>query len=162
VEHREAVVLPPGGGRTLASGAEEAQVLTQVDEAATTFGVVHCVVAPGAGPPPHVHGNGLHEVWYLIEGELEFLLGNETAAAGPGTFVHVPPDIVHGYANRGQVPARFVGIISPAWGLKMFEEMGEAALPQEGDHQTKQRYVEMLARYGTELCELPAPDRLGK
>jgi mannose-6-phosphate isomerase-like protein (cupin superfamily) len=45
---------------------------------------------------------------------LTFTVENETLAAGPGTFVLVPPGLVHTFENKGSEPVRFVNIHAPA------------------------------------------------
>ena len=48
--------------------------------------------------------------FYILEGELTFMLGDETVVATPGTFVLVPPGVEHGFRNDGQVPVRMVNV----------------------------------------------------
>ena len=48
------------------------------------------VAAPGFDTGLHVHER-LEETWYVLDGELEFHLGEETLNAVPGACVFVPP-----------------------------------------------------------------------
>jgi mannose-6-phosphate isomerase-like protein (cupin superfamily) len=50
----------------------------------------------------------------MLDGELTFIVDDEEVVAGPGTFVLVPPEVPHTFANRGDEPARFVNIHAPA------------------------------------------------
>ena len=45
------------------------------------------LVLPGQGPPLHTHTNE-DETMYVIEGELEVVLGDKTYTARPGDFAH--------------------------------------------------------------------------
>jgi quercetin dioxygenase-like cupin family protein len=45
------------------------------------------------GPPPHVHP--WHEVEYVIEGEVEFLVGGAWVRGGPGTVQLLPAGEAH-------------------------------------------------------------------
>jgi quercetin dioxygenase-like cupin family protein len=45
------------------------------------------------GPPPHRHA--WHELQYVIEGTVEFLLDGRWIAGGPGTVQTLPPGISH-------------------------------------------------------------------
>jgi len=49
----------------------------------------------GTGPPPHSHD--WDEAFYVLDGEIEFLCGEETHRCLPGTLVHVPRGTVHGF-----------------------------------------------------------------
>ena len=41
------------------------------------------------------------DCFYVLEGEVEFLVGDEPRLAGPGTFVAAPPHAVHGFRVAG-------------------------------------------------------------
>lgn len=61
---------------------------------------------PGGGfAVPHWHDD-LDEGFYVVEGEIEFLLGDEWHRAGAGTTVFVPAGTVHAFRNAGDVVAR--------------------------------------------------------
>jgi mannose-6-phosphate isomerase-like protein (cupin superfamily) len=82
------------------------------------------------GPKPHVHRKH-EELFYVVEGQLAFLVGNQQfLELGPGSFVHVPPGVVHDFRNSGAVRSRFLLVTSPAGFDRYFEEMG--ALYSEG------------------------------
>ena len=54
------------------------------------------------------------DAFYVLEGELTFLLEGNEVPAGPGTFVLLPPGVRHTFANRGNVVARCLNIHAPA------------------------------------------------
>src|SRR5215218_4589397 len=54
------------------------------------------------------------DIFYVLQGELAFDLEGEWRVLGPGSFVLVPPGVVHTFANRGSVPARVLNIHHPA------------------------------------------------
>lgn len=82
------------------------------------------VAAPGFDTGLHIHER-LEETWYLLDGELEFRLGEETLIAGAGACVFVPPHVPHAFANRGQAPAKFLLTMSPATHDRYFVELAE-------------------------------------
>jgi mannose-6-phosphate isomerase-like protein (cupin superfamily) len=82
------------------------------------------VAQPGFDTGVHVHER-LEETWYVIDGELEFRLGDETLTAGAGAWVFVPPQVPHAFANRCDAPARFILIMSPAGHDRYFDELAE-------------------------------------
>ena len=61
----------------------------------------------------HVHAEE-DDAFYILEGEMTFLFGDEEAAAPPGTFVLVPPGVAHGFRNDGDMPVRMSTSTRPA------------------------------------------------
>ncbi len=56
-----------------------------------TFG--HYVFDAGSSIHEHSHPN--EEVWNIIEGQLEVVIGNDSHVAGPGFVAIVPPNTIH-------------------------------------------------------------------
>ncbi len=73
------------------------------------------------GPAPHVHHAG-SEMFYVLEGTLQMLVGDESVAVAAGTCVHVPSGAVHAFANPGLSAVRFLQIVSPGSMLTMIED----------------------------------------
>jgi uncharacterized RmlC-like cupin family protein len=67
----------------------------------------------------------LEETWYVLDGELEFRLGEETLNAASGACVFVPPHVPHAFANRTQAPAKFLLMTSPPTHDRYFVELAE-------------------------------------
>jgi mannose-6-phosphate isomerase-like protein (cupin superfamily) len=65
------------------------------------------------GPPMHTHANE-DDAFYVLEGEMTFLVEDERVVAGPGTFVLVPPGVTHTFANEGDAPVRMLNVHAPA------------------------------------------------
>ena len=68
------------------------------------------------GVDPHTHGDHV-DSFYVLEGQVEFRVGDEPRVAGPGTFVAAPPDTVHGFRDAGPEPIRFLNLHTPPGGL---------------------------------------------
>ena len=114
-EGRQLLLL--GDIRTIkAGGSETGGELTIVEQ----------VVAPGAAAALHRHP--YQEVFYLLEGELEFtgLRHGErmTFGTGPGSTVHAASGVAHGYRNIRAEPARFLAIMQPAGAEQFVAEVG--------------------------------------
>jgi quercetin dioxygenase-like cupin family protein len=127
------------------------------EETGGAYFVMEALVPPGGGPPPHIH-NREDETFYLLEGQIEFLLGDEIVTAGPGDFVNVPRGTVHRFRNTGAETARLVLTFTPAGIERWFEETLESAPsevhPQDvpDNHQeVAERYVAAAPRYGLEF-----------
>jgi len=82
------------------------------------------VAVPGFDTGLHVHER-LEETWYVLDGELEFRLGEETFNAAPGACVFVPPRVPHAFANRTQAPAKFLLMTSPPTHDRYFVELAD-------------------------------------
>lgn len=68
---------------------------------------------PNNGPPPHVHSRE-DETFYVLEGDFEFLAGDQKIRVGAGATVFAPRNVPHTYANVGTAPGRLLVILSPA------------------------------------------------
>ena len=78
------------------------------------FNVSTILIDPySKGVPAHVH-DGEDDAFYIVAGEMTFVLGDREVAAPPGTFVLVPPGVEHGFRNDGDVPVRMLNIHAPA------------------------------------------------
>jgi mannose-6-phosphate isomerase-like protein (cupin superfamily) len=103
-----AIVVPPGQGHRV--GNVEFLART-ADTPRFTFGIID--FAPGRELEAHIHSDE-DDAFYIVEGELTFVVGDEEIAAPPGTFVLVPPGVEHGFRNDGTVPVRMLNIHAPA------------------------------------------------
>jgi mannose-6-phosphate isomerase-like protein (cupin superfamily) len=102
------IVVRPGEGHRV--GNVEFLART-TDTPRFTFGIIE--IAPGRVLEAHVH-DAEDDAFYILAGELTFLLGAETVSAPPGTFVLVPPGVEHGFRNAGTEPVRMLNIHAPA------------------------------------------------
>ncbi len=108
-----AVLLGPGEGELLSGPRRELYVRYEGAELeALEF---HC--EPGFGPvDPHVHDDHV-DSFYVLEGEMEFTLGDELVRAGPGTFVAAPPGARHGFSIPGPDRTHFLNVHAPGAGF---------------------------------------------
>jgi mannose-6-phosphate isomerase-like protein (cupin superfamily) len=102
------VVVPPGQSHRV--GNVEFLART-VDTPRFTFGIIE--IAPGRELEAHAHPDE-DDAFYIVEGELTFIFGDERVAAAPGTFVLVPPRVEHGFRNDDTRPVRMLNIHAPA------------------------------------------------
>jgi mannose-6-phosphate isomerase-like protein (cupin superfamily) len=102
------VVIAPGEGHRV--GNVEFLART-VDTPRFNFGIIE--IPPGRELAAHIHESE-DDAFYIIEGEMTFVFGEEEAAAPPGTFVLVPPGVEHGFRNDGEQPVRMFNIHAPA------------------------------------------------
>jgi mannose-6-phosphate isomerase-like protein (cupin superfamily) len=103
-----AVVVPPGAGTRY--GNVEFLART-ADTPRFTFGIIELAV--GRVLEGHVHADE-DDAFYILQGELTFIFGDEQVPAPPGTFVLAPPGVEHGFRNDGTRPVRMLNIHAPA------------------------------------------------
>jgi quercetin dioxygenase-like cupin family protein len=99
-------------GKTVTeSGAEGVtiRVLMGDNVGAPNFAMRHFEIAPGGNTPFHAHP-WEHEV-YILTGRGRVLKKDGQAEVGPGSFVYVPPDEEHSFANAGEAPLTLLCVI---------------------------------------------------
>lgn len=70
------------------------------------------------GAEPHVHREHT-DAFYVLEGEPTFRIGPELepVLAKAGTYVAVPPNVIHGFDNDGAEDTRFLNFHAPSGGF---------------------------------------------
>ena len=117
------LALAPGEGRTITGLG--VSIIYRVSNEATggAWALLEYVAPPHfGGPPPHWHAHTA-ELFYILEGTVAFMLGEETIMAAPGTSVHVPPGLVHTFFNPTADPVRFLVWLTPGKFATYFEEL---------------------------------------
>src|SRR5690349_14632410 len=115
----EPLVVPPGAGETVQGPAGGPLTFkARGEQTGGALTAIENVIAPGDGPPLHVHANE-DEAWWVIEGTLAFRIGERAAEAPAGTFVFVPRGVPHAFRNAGDGPARILVLFTPA-GMERF------------------------------------------
>jgi mannose-6-phosphate isomerase-like protein (cupin superfamily) len=121
------IVLKPGEGERVPMGPASVVIKATGDDTAGSFYLGDAQIPPGfQGPPPHVHEK-LHDMFLVTEGTLTVRLGDEEREIEAGTFVCVPPGVVHTFSNRGNAPVRFLNFNTPAGWEGYMRELAEAA-----------------------------------
>ena len=103
-----AVIVRPGQGARV--GNIEFLARTS-DTPRFNLGVID--FAAGRVLDPHVHTDE-DDSFFILDGEITFMLPKGDVVAGPGTFVLIPPGVEHGFRNDGDVPVRMLNIHAPA------------------------------------------------
>jgi quercetin dioxygenase-like cupin family protein len=146
---------PAGTGATYLGPGDVYRFLVTGAETGGAYFAMEAIVAPGGGPPPHIHRDE-DETFYVIEGEIEFLLGERIVSGSVGDFVNVPRGTLHRFANAGSERARLIITFSPAGIEKFFEETLDRAedagqAPPDNLEEVAARYTEAAPRYGIEF-----------
>ncbi len=70
------------------------------------------LLEPGKGHTTHNHP-GVEEILYVISGEGEQDVAGDRRKVGPGTLIHVPPDVFHETINTGWEQMKIIAIYAP-------------------------------------------------
>jgi quercetin dioxygenase-like cupin family protein len=123
----EAVVHLPGEGERHTAGSAKIVIKATGDETAGTFFLSESTIAPGfPGPPPHRHQR-LIDMFYVLKGALTVRLGEDTRIPQSGSFVCVPPGVVHTFSNQSDSPVRFLNFNTPAGWENYMRDLARAA-----------------------------------
>jgi quercetin dioxygenase-like cupin family protein len=98
------IVLGPDEGHTI-PGTDAMTLKATGEQTAGSIGFLEATSSPGYGPPRHIHRSH-DELFYVLEGEFRFLVGERLVSAPPGSFVFVPRGTVHAAKVVGTEPAR--------------------------------------------------------
>jgi quercetin dioxygenase-like cupin family protein len=137
---------PAGTARAFWGPGDLYRFLVTGEETGGAYFVMEALVPPGGGPPPHIHTRE-DETFYVLDGQVEFLLGEETIVAGPGDFVNVPRGTVHRFQNTGTETARLVLTFTPAGIEHWFEETLDEAPSDAKPEDVPDNIEEVAARY---------------
>ncbi len=75
----------------------------------------------GDGPPLHIHKSE-DESFYVLEGEINLLVGERNIRATAGSLIFVPKGTIHTFSQIGHQPAKFLVTYSPSGFEKFFDE----------------------------------------
>jgi mannose-6-phosphate isomerase-like protein (cupin superfamily) len=108
--------------------------------------------------PLHAHSRE-DEIWYVLDGEIRFIIGDESRVGGPGSFVYIPRNVPHTFQVISET-ARWFGVGTPAGLDEWFFATGVPAqaltLPPAPDGPPDiDAIVTSLRAYGTETLGPP-------
>ncbi|HEX2244170.1 MAG TPA: cupin domain-containing protein [Gammaproteobacteria bacterium] len=109
------------------------------------FSLMERTLPPGGRkPPPHIHTN-CEEAFFVLDGEVEFSLGETTTIGRADTFVLVPGGVAHTFGNAGSTEARLLVIHAPAMDayFEELQEMWSGEIPP-----TREDEVKLMRRHG--------------
>jgi len=149
VKPREPVIVPPETGARVGGLRGQGNWKLTKDQTGGSIAISesYAVNAATEFPPAHVHTRE-DELWYVMEGELKFQIGDRIAAAGPGTLVFAPRSVPHNYIVS-KAPARWLLMLTPAGLDPLFPEVDELRKRlRPGTAEFRDKLEEMRAKYG--------------
>lgn len=105
-------VVEPNGGELLPGEAVRNTIKVPHSATDGSFAAFEETTQPGMGPPVHIHTHQW-EYFRVLDGEFEFLIGEERYRAATGSVAVVPPNTRHGFRNVAETDSTLEFIITP-------------------------------------------------
>jgi mannose-6-phosphate isomerase-like protein (cupin superfamily) len=106
-------IVGPEEGERVSRGPRDHRILAELPE----LEVVELRFGPDfEGVELHSHEDHV-DSFYVLAGEAEFVLADETVRVGPGSYVAAPVGAVHGFRNVGDGELRMLNVHAPNVGF---------------------------------------------
>jgi quercetin dioxygenase-like cupin family protein len=114
-----------GQGQSLSVVGDSYRILISGKQTSGNYAVIDMLVPPGGGPGPHAHKD-IQEMFYVVEGEIEFKMEGGKYKAKKGSFVNIPlGGRVHCFKNTTDKVAHLLCTVVPAELDDFFHEIGK-------------------------------------
>jgi quercetin dioxygenase-like cupin family protein len=149
------IILGPGEGRTI-PGTDAITLKATSEQTGGSIGFLEATSFPGYGPPRHIH-RCYDELFYVLEGEFLFLVGERQVSALPGTFVFIPRGTVHAAKVIGSEPGKVLIAYIPGGLEHSFEEFARMRAEQgeDANRSTGRTVEEINEKYDSEFVGPP-------
>lgn len=150
-------------------------LITDADDTGGVMNVVRTVLGDGVdGPPPHYHKKS-PEMFYLLDGALRVLAGDEVLTLEKGDYLLVPPFMVHAWGTPVGAGADILIVKAPGENRFDYFRLGDRIRRGEASPsqilETAERFDnwfvdnpvwrrELAARDGERRAYVPLPDDL--
>jgi mannose-6-phosphate isomerase-like protein (cupin superfamily) len=146
-----------GDGETTWFQPNRMTVKATAETTGGAFGLLESWVRAGSSPPLHVHHREDESFW-VLEGQVRFVCGDEEFTAGPGSFVFLPRGVPHTFRVEGEEDAHLLTLLTPGGGEGFFVEAGRTpegpGLPPPGPPDVE-KLKRVSATYGAEIVGPP-------
>lgn len=142
-------IVQTGGGKVVDAFGSEIRFALTAEHTGGALTLGFATVPRGEGPPPHLHHNE-DELFIIVEGRYQFLIGGEWTEAGPGAVVYVPRGSVHTFRNAGEGTARHWVLTTPS-GFEQFYAKCEDVFAASGAPDMS-RILEISAAHGIQFA----------
>ena len=154
-ENAEVKIVEPNKGKHIAVAGDINTIVASKDDTGGTYSFIEAKVFPGGGTVPHIQTRE-HEGFYVIDGQLTFKVDKKRIEAKPGTFVNVPPNVLHSFKNETNETANLIIVLSPPGMEQLFVDIGLEVSdinkqPPPFTDEQKQKLPSLAAKYGMEL-----------
>lgn len=141
---KQPIFLEPGEGMLVTARGSQMlfKAVGETTEGAFSFMERELPVS-NRRPQPHRHAGP--EGFYVLQGFIEFIAGDERQIGGPGFWALIPGGVPHTFGNAGESPARLLIIHAPAADA-YFEELGRLWAGDKSPSPDEER--DLMSRHG--------------
>ena len=148
-------ITEPNAGKHIAIAGDINSILASKDDTGGTYSIVEIRVFPNGGPMPHIQTRE-HEGFYVLEGEISFIVEGKEIITKPGTFVNVPPHVTHSFKNKTNILAKMLVILAPGGLENLFVQVGDEVTdpilqPPPMSEDKIKKFASLLSDYGIEI-----------
>lgn len=118
--NKEPIAVKKGEGELMPVLGTQVRFLLEAARTGHNFSLMEVELPKDAGPPPHDHP--WDEAYYIIEGEVWFLVEDKEQVFSAGDFVYAPGGTLHSFRGAGERPARVLVFDAPATAEGFFRE----------------------------------------
>jgi len=148
-----AVLVRAADAELIGSAPQSIRLLADSSSTGGALSAQRVTLLGGAdGAKPHYHSSSA-ELFYLLGGSAQLLLGDQVLVAAEGDLVLVPPGLPHAFAAAAAADADLLIVITP--GIERFEYFRHLARIAAG-LQPPESLLEDQARYDTFFDASPA------
>lgn len=151
-------------GQSLSVVGDTYRILISGEQTGGNYAVIDMLVPPGGGPGPHAHKD-MQEMFYVVDGEIDFKKEDGNYTAKKGAFVNIPlGGAVHSFKNTTDKIAHLLCTVVPAGLDSFFKEIGKPVeagaflAPQPHTQEELNKLQQLAEKYGQKLYP---PDFLG-
>jgi mannose-6-phosphate isomerase-like protein (cupin superfamily) len=148
-------ITEPNTGKHIAIAGDINSILASKDDTGGTYSIIEIKVFPNGGPIPHIQTRE-HEGFYVLEGEISFSVNGKESIAKRGTFVNIPPHVIHSFKNKTEVLAKMLVILAPGRLENLFVQVGyevsdPTLQPPPMSEDKMEKFASLLSDYGVEI-----------
>ena len=148
-------IVGPSKGRHIAVAGDINTIIVSKEDTGGTYSFVEAKIFPGGGPSPHIQTRE-YEGFYVIEGQVTFKANGQTIVAKPGTFINIPPGVLHSFKNEANEIAKVTFVLSPGGMEQLFVEVGievsdTNVKPPTFTKEQIQKLPSIASKYGVEI-----------
>jgi len=117
---KEAMIVKNGEGEELSVLGTKVRFLLEAAKTNHRFSLMEVELPKDQGPPPHDHP--WDEAYYIVDGDVWFMVQNKEQVFSTGDFVYAPGGTLHSFRGAGEKPARVLVFDAPATAEGFFRD----------------------------------------
>ena len=125
IKNNNITTVDDGQGQSLSVVGDTYRILISGEQTSGNYAVIDMLIPPGGGPGPHAH-KGIQEMFYVVEGEIDFKMEGGSYKAKKDSFVNIPlGGTIHCFKNTTNNVVHLLCTVVPAGLDDFFKEIGK-------------------------------------